>query len=746
MMSKIKVKTGLITAVFCLMVLSFNASAVLDPNIISSVTRVNGADAAPAVLLRGGLTTGTLVYMDRTSAQAMFSNVGYFGGMDYVQTAGADKNDPDVTYEVTLNKPGTLYLIIDNRVGNGTVSTNEPNLISVMTWVTTMGFTSTHTAIDIGVGSTPATIYALPVTAAGTITLQAQSDGTSRTMYVIAAAPSTWNLTNAAPVITGVASTVALNNTNTLTMSSTVTDDGIPATPGLSIQWTTVSTPTGSTVTYTPSATVASPTITLSAMGVYTIRVTASDGEKSISKTMVVTASESYSVTTRIGDGADAFVANDSKGSATSKNGTNSQLEVRRYDGTRFRGVYLRFDLSTVPAAKRTEATLSLNEYSGGAPKQKPLGIYGLVDETNDSWVESNISYSIAPGMVTPPLGNNLGYYAIDQYKLIKLGKWNWPDTTTGVKTSNTTDLYLDGFMARDTNQKVTLVIIPDVTDTSADWYLSSKEKTADPAPTLTFSPLNKYAKTPQPAWGATADIALTQLSWTNPTSSGAITCDVYFRQMTNDPNDDPNYASPTYGSHYTALATGISGNSVIMPALQRFKSYRWIVDIHDTNKPGTTNRGYLWNFNTNNAAPVVNAGPDQYVWRGKTGDPNNVTVNLTGTTSDDGYPNPPAAYTKLWTQVSGTAVTISPNNTDSTSVVLSATGTYIFRLTGDDSAAQTSDDVQIVVAETPCAAAKANPAYSALVGDLDSDCNVDINDLNLFVDNWLECSLISCN
>ena len=38
-MSMIKVKTGLITSVFCLMALSFTASAVTDPDIISSVTR-----------------------------------------------------------------------------------------------------------------------------------------------------------------------------------------------------------------------------------------------------------------------------------------------------------------------------------------------------------------------------------------------------------------------------------------------------------------------------------------------------------------------------------------------------------------------------------------------------------------------------------------------------------------------------------------------------------------------------------
>ena len=47
------------------------------------------------------------------------------------------------------------------------------------------------------------------------------------------------------------------------------------------------------------------------------------------------------------------------------------------------------------------------------------------------------------------------------------------------------------------------------------------------------------------------------------------------------------------------------------------------------------------------NAAPIVNAGPDQTVVL--PGD-----ARLDSTTTDDGMPNPPAGLTVAWTKVSG--------------------------------------------------------------------------------------------
>ena len=56
-------------------------------------------------------------------------------------------------------------------------------------------------------------------------------------------------------------------------------DDGLPdAARPLVYAWTLVAGPAGGTAVFTPSATVTKPTITLDAPGVYTVRITVSDG------------------------------------------------------------------------------------------------------------------------------------------------------------------------------------------------------------------------------------------------------------------------------------------------------------------------------------------------------------------------------------------------------------------------------------------------------------------------------------
>jgi RHS repeat-associated protein len=92
------------------------------------------------------------------------------------------------------------------------------------------------------------------------------------------------------------------------------------------------------------------------------------------------------------------------------------------------------------------------------------------------------------------------------------------------------------------------------------------------------------------------------------------------------------------------------------------------------------------------NIAPVVNAGPDAYGYVG-------VPLSIAGTVTDDGLPNPPGVIGCQWTQVSGPGVAKFANATaSSTTVTFDAAGDYVLRLTGSDSAASASDDVQIVV------------------------------------------------
>jgi hypothetical protein len=94
----------------------------------------------------------------------------------------------------------------------------------------------------------------------------------------------------------------------------------------------------------------------------------------------------------------------------------------------------------------------------------------------------------------------------------------------------------------------------------------------------------------------------------------------------------------------------------------------------------------------TQNQAPVVNAGSDQTVTL-----PN--SANLSGTATDDGLPNPPGTLSTTWSKVSGPGtVAFGDPSAPSTTATFSASGTYVLRLTADDSALQSSDDLTVTV------------------------------------------------
>jgi hypothetical protein len=93
------------------------------------------------------------------------------------------------------------------------------------------------------------------------------------------------------------------------------------------------------------------------------------------------------------------------------------------------------------------------------------------------------------------------------------------------------------------------------------------------------------------------------------------------------------------------------------------------------------------------NQPPVVNAGSDQNVIL-----PN--PANLSGTATDDGLPNPPRTLTTTWSEVSGPGtVTFGDASSLGTTATFSDPGTYDLRLTADDSALQSSDDLIVTVA-----------------------------------------------
>lgn len=98
------------------------------------------------------------------------------------------------------------------------------------------------------------------------------------------------------------------------------------------------------------------------------------------------------------------------------------------------------------------------------------------------------------------------------------------------------------------------------------------------------------------------------------------------------------------------------------------------------------------------NAAPTANAGANQSVSLVSGAD-------LSGSASDEGLPNPPAALTYAWTKISGPGTVTFDDATDATTHAdFETAGIYVLRLTVSDGSLSHYDEVQIHVFEAEAA------------------------------------------
>jgi hypothetical protein len=96
------------------------------------------------------------------------------------------------------------------------------------------------------------------------------------------------------------------------------------------------------------------------------------------------------------------------------------------------------------------------------------------------------------------------------------------------------------------------------------------------------------------------------------------------------------------------------------------------------------------------NLAPVVDAGPNQTITLP-------AGAVLAGTAHDDELPDPPSAFTTTWSKGSGPgSVTFVDASALNTQASFGAAGTYVLRLTANDSALSATDSVVITVQPAP--------------------------------------------
>lgn len=732
-----------------LWVLAQTGSAdITDPNIITGVVRYNciegtSCDTDP-VVVNGGLVNGALTHVDRAF---VFVDANDWGGIDFVRTAVDDKANSALQMDVTVDKPGTLFLLIDNRVGDNN-GANPPTIGTVMSWVPTSGFVQTGYTVGVFNPADSSTVYmtayAKEITEAGTISLYEQNDGTSRLTYLIAAIPSGWNLP---PSVVGVPASAQVEPGGELVIDATIVDYG--QNTSTTVLWEKVA---GGDVVFSPNNTSEDVTVTFpGGLGDYTLQMTVTDGD---GKKTVKTIEVSVQVKAFALSAADhCEIGNDSnQGPSGTRKTTIS--DVKNYnDGSaqRRRICYYRYNIADLKETGKVFANsyLMLNVDKGNLYSTSHIYVYGIKEEY-DNFTLQGTSWNTAPGVdntPVPPLNSPITIDTLDFEDLSPLlAAFTVP--TLDVWQSTPATPALDEFLNSDTDGSVVLMFVTYDPESCGFEICSPSHSRTEPDTNLKGIILRgnvatpRWATQPNPANNTSQSTRLAQLSWTNPAPSeegAVVTCDVFLGTT------EPNLTDPDYG--LTTLATGISGNSVAIPSgmLQVNTTYYWVVDVHDS-AAGTT-RGYIWTFNTNNAMPTVELEkPFQYLWLGNAGDPATATAVLNATVTDDDFPQP---YTLLWEQVSGpVSVPIDPNNVEDITLVLPQTGTYVFKLSADDSVLVGTASAQIYVGDTPCDAAKAKPDYVQLPADFNSDCFVDMSDLAEFTAQWLECNAsmdVSC-
>jgi len=184
----------------------------VDGQVMKSVERRNPSATSMTTFVRiapGPLVDGATAYADRPH---IYKNIPEpLLGAQYVLMSNKDKNNPNHELHITIGQPGTLYLLIDNRVGTNTSGQAiVPNLeVAGMTWVGDMGFVDTNmdVAIDENADGSIDNYYSAfskQVTPGpNDIVLKAQNDlfGSPgyRSMYGVAAVPLSVKATNPVP-------------------------------------------------------------------------------------------------------------------------------------------------------------------------------------------------------------------------------------------------------------------------------------------------------------------------------------------------------------------------------------------------------------------------------------------------------------------------------------------------------------------------------------------------------------------
>jgi hypothetical protein len=234
----------------------------------------------------------------------------------------------------------------------------------------------------------------------------------------------------------------------------------------------------------------------------------------------------------------------------------------------------------------------------------------------------------------------------------------------------------------------------------------------------MAVHPLNPY-----PANGDSVNYNnFNLLTWELPepsTPGASVTCDVY---LDTDPVNPPKVLTNTTDESYSVS---------VVPT----QDYYWRIVVFEDGSEVLDSQ--LLTFNTNNTPPYANAGGDITSWL----EEGSTVVDLNVNVTDDGLPGPYSVQWSLESQPEGSSAVFAPASADQESLTLTVdtVGEYVLTVVADDSEYTHEDTLSVFIYENACEAAKSLDSFTALNGDANLDCTVDMADIALIASDWLD-------
>src|SRR6266511_3575710 len=462
---------------------------------------------------------------------------------------------------------------------------------------------------------------------------------------------------------------------NAATLDGTVADDGLPNPPGTtSVTWADVAGP--STVTFA-NPTAVDTTASFPIAGTYVLRLTATDGEYQTFDELTVTVTGTGSIASldmpvkASTDDAEEWTNNSMQMTSAdldmmldvASTGTHTNLA----DGMRFNGIAIPRNATITNAyvqfvASEVESTATQLTIQAQATDNAPAFTTTNRDISSRARTTAATLWSVDPWMAvgdskraerTPSLAaviqevvNRSGWANGNSIALIVTG--------TGQRVAK----------AFDTASGVYAPVL------HVEWQISSQPNAA---PTVSIDPI---ADVTLPAGtsvsGHVSDDGLpnppgtTTLNWTKQSGPGTV--------------------SFTDATAATTTVSFSSAGSYVLRLTANDSALSSYADVTVTVNPAAAT----------NTAPSVSIDPVAPITLP-------AGANLTGHVSDDGLPNPPGETTLAWTKQSGPGTASFTNaTTAATTVSFSAAGSYVLRLTANDSALSSYADVTVTVNPEP--------------------------------------------